>query len=154
LILAKSKKTSAVLPADPEAQHLVTRMSALRSRGALLSALAGALLVSTEAFGCGPFFPNTLLGDLAVLSAPQASFKHEIERMKLIRPSHLAVPTTNALETELSDLRMALDLTRLPVRTREGIIKRYQQEREKIKVVDGDSLRPTNAIRIPGLMPQ
>ncbi len=141
-------------------QQVTGSMRCHRIRRVLLSALAGVLFESSATFGCGPFFPNTLLdrGDRAVLYAPQARFGKEIERMKLVAPSHLAKPATNAplqsAEADLSDLNTALGQANVPVGAREAIIKHHGQERQKIRMDKNDSLRPTNTARIQGPIPQ
>ena len=75
----------------------------------------GCLVLCGPGRACGPDFPNNLLdrGDEAVMTAPEARFRDELARMKLV-PSHFrALPATNAplatLEAELADLRAALD---------------------------------------------
>ena len=129
-------------------------------RWPLWGILAAPLILSSVSLGCGPFFPNTLLeqGDQALLSAPQASFKKEIERMKLLPSIHLATPPTNnalqSLQADLSDLRAALEARKTFAAGIETVIQGHLQQREKIQLGQDDSLRPTNTIRIPGALPQ
>lgn len=130
-------------------------------------------------FACGPFFPNTLLdrGDEAVLTAPEARFRLELDRMRLIASSFRALPATNyprqTLDAELTDLRAALEKSGAPSARRHAIVEQHRLEREKILVFaaaqnngdqsgtslsvrEGFVLRPdpTNAVRIPSSMPK
>ena len=143
-------------------------------------AIAFCLVAAIRAFACGPFFPNTLLnqGDAVVLTAPEARFRTELERMKLVATAWRALPATNhahqTFDTELADLRAALDKNGTSALQRDALIERHRLEREKIIIFsrpeqsDADSalagawlregfvLRPdpTNSARIPGPMPQ
>lgn len=143
-------------------------------------AFAFCLLTALHVLACGPFFPNTLLdqGDAAVLTAPEARFKLELERMKLVSSPFRARPATNyaqqTFDAELSDLRAALDRNKVAARQRDAILERHRVEREKIIIFaraeredsdDGNTkfwlregyvLRPdlTNSARISGLIPQ
>jgi hypothetical protein len=136
-------------------------------------------LAALRVFACGPFFPNMLLnqGDAAVLTAPEARFKMELERMKLAASPLRAQPATNyaqqTFDAELSDLRAALDRNKVPEKQRHGIIEHHRVEREKIVIFsrperdDSDDGRtrswlregfvlrpdPTNSTRISGPMP-
>ena len=138
------------------------------------------LAAALPALACGPFFPNTLLdqGDAAVLTAPEARFQMEIERMKLVARSHRAQPATNhtqqTFDAELSDLRTALDRRGVAREARDTLIVRHRTEREKIivfapnpttdgpaadnpfRIQEGFVLRPnaTNAARIQGSRPR
>src|SRR5438876_334736 len=108
--------------------------------------------VAIRVFACGAFFPNTLLdlGDRAVLTAPEARFQLEIERLKLVAPRHRALPATNHIQqtfdAELADLRSALDSTHVPSAERDTIVERHRVERKRIVIFDGpegaDSGRP------------
>jgi hypothetical protein len=91
-------------------------------------------------FACGPDFPNTLLdgGDKAVLTAPVADFKRELDRMKLLPPGFRANPATNSylqqtVEADLMDLRAALRKAGVPTKQKEAILQAYRTEREKIQ---------------------
>src|SRR5690242_3627136 len=88
-------------------------------------------------FACGPDFPNTLLdgGDKAVLVAPVANFKRELDRMKLLPPGFRANPATNSyqqqtVEADLMDLRAALRKAGVPTKQKEEILNAYRTERE------------------------
>lgn len=143
-------------------------------------ALALCLVAAFRVFACGPFFPNTLLdqGDAAVLTAPEARFRLELERMKLVASVFRARPATNfaqqTFDAELADLRTALDKNAIPPKQRDAVLKRHRLEREKILIFsqserkasadsathiwwkEGFALRPdtNNAARISGPMPQ
>ncbi len=73
------------------------------------------LTLASHAHACGPFFPNNLLGsgDDALLAAPVADFRRELERMN-IKPGRFDyVPATNGFaqataDAELTDLARAL----------------------------------------------
>ncbi len=87
---------------------------------------------------CGPNFPNFLLedADRSALVAPEARFDDELERMHLVTTAHRAQPTPNhpqqTLETELADLRAALQKSGMPQPECEDIIGRHSAERQKI----------------------
>ncbi|MBI4657429.1 MAG: hypothetical protein HY735_01045 [Verrucomicrobia bacterium] len=145
-----------------------------------LTALSVLALAAIGALACGPFFPNTLLnqGDRAVLTAPEARFRMELERMKLITSVFQARPATNhprqTFDAELSDLAAALDRNGIPAPQRDAIVGGHRREREKIVIFsrtehgspdasaapawlqDGFVLRPdpTNSARIAGPMPE
>jgi hypothetical protein len=115
---------------------------------------------SNVAFGCGPFFPNTLLnqGDQAVLTAPEVNFQNEIKRMRLIGPVFQAKPAkdpaSQSLQADLDDLYSALAGSGVPVDQINEIVKQHRAERRKIDVKADDSLRPTNSVRLNGGLPQ
>src|SRR5205814_9753836 len=109
-------------------------------------------------------FPNTMLdqGDLAMLTAPEARFQDEIERMKLPASVHKAQrsddPSRESVEADLRDLAAALEQSNLPFEARDSIIKAHSREREKIDALAdaSPSLRPnlTNASRVSGPLPR
>jgi len=112
----------------------------MRSRRRVLSsALAGLFFVSTASFGCGPDFPNTLLdrGEQPLLNAPEVRFQAEIERMKLVAPTHRAKPAADpvwqSIEADMADLRLALSKADVPVETRESIVQSHKEQRERLE---------------------
>src|SRR5260221_6703398 len=129
----------------------------------LSSVLAGLFFVSTASFGCGPDFPNTLLdrGEQALLNAPEVRFQTEIERMKLVAPTHRAKPAADpvrqSIEADLADLRQALSKADVAVETREAIVQSHKGQRERLERLPETSLslrtnetghpkgRPTNS---------
>lgn len=136
----------------------------------------GCLLPGGIAWACGPDFPNNLLdrGDEAIMTAPEARFKDELARMKLVPSRFRAVPGTNAplatLAAELGDLRAALDGLKTPKSERERILAGHRGEREKVALFvqapgapavaasSGDSFRlrldPAIGTRITGAAPR
>jgi len=104
--------------------------------------LALLLLLSGMAFhahACGPFFPNWLLaeGDTAVLRAPEAYFRVEIQRMRLVTTTNVARvadnPERDTMEMDLADLRKALQATGMPAAQIESCLARHQAERLKLR---------------------
>ncbi|MCF7765220.1 MAG: hypothetical protein K9N62_16255 [Verrucomicrobia bacterium] len=100
------------------------------------------LFIGGPLLACGPNFPNMLLnqGDSAVLVAPVASFKAELERMDLVRPRFPTRLPANGhaeqtLETELQDLRAALRQSGLPEPQADTLVKAHEQERRKLRVL-------------------
>ncbi len=96
-------------------------------------------MAGTLAFACGPYLPNMLLnyGDKAVLTAPEATFIHEIARMKLEKPRFEARfaeggRSAQARDAELGDLRAALKRLKVPRERADEIVKAHEAEREKI----------------------
>lgn len=73
------------------------------------------VLTAVSVLACGPDFPNWLLGggEPAMITAPTAQFRHELERLRLASSAHQARPSAedHALEAEtaeLADLDQAL----------------------------------------------
>jgi hypothetical protein len=94
-----------------------------------------------KAFGCGPFFPNTLLdaGDNAVLQPPVAAFEGELARMKIASPTVRAVPLAEgqqyhdqSSELELSDLAAALKHKKISSEEATVIMQAHLAERMKL----------------------
>lgn len=88
---------------------------------------------------CGPYFPNNLLnrGDDAVLVAPIADFKRELQRMRIAPEQFQAVPATNGYANqtaaaELDDLLAALNQSGTPDGIAREIIARHQAERTRL----------------------
>ena len=107
---------------------------------------------------CGPDFPNNLLdrGDEAIMTAPEARFKDELARMKLVPSRFRAVPGSNAplatLEAELADLRAALDGLRTPPSVRDRILEGHRAERGKVALfgsAPGASAAPASGEGVP-----
>jgi LysM domain len=103
-------------PSPPHDNSPVPNRSPLTETLLRLAVLGLILLtVALSAHACGPFFPNNLLGggDEALLAAPVADFRQELEHME-IQPSRFDyVGTTNAFaqattDAELADLARAL----------------------------------------------
>ncbi len=102
---------------------------------------AGTLAVAvTQADACGPWFPSTLLdrGDDAVLVAPRASFRGELERMRLVPPAFHAVPATNTYAeqtfgAEVGDLRAALLRAKVDEAQIGETVSQYTLERAKLR---------------------
>lgn len=101
-----------------------------KRQGAAVLLGAGAVLLA-----CGPNFPNRLLlmGDAAVMSAPRAEFRREIERVlptapprfKAIEPASGTDVYRQSIEVDVSDLRMAMgDAAAV------GVIDRYAAVRK------------------------
>ncbi len=120
---------------------------------------------------CGPFFPNSLLSgsDEAVLTAPEANFAAELERLQLlpkpkpagqgsgVESGPVGSFARRTLETEMEDLRAALARLGVSPEKGEAIVQAHRQERGKIVIdskADGQ-LRPLPADepRIPQSMP-
>jgi len=151
-----------------------------KQTGRVALALAFGFMAALRAFACGPFFPNLLLnqGDAAVLTAPEARFQMELERMNLVKSAFRARLATNyaqqTFDAELTDLRAALERNGVSPKQREAIVESHRLEREKIIIFsraeregsddattrrwlrEGFVLRPdpTNFARISGPMPQ
>lgn len=109
------------------------------------------VLVGGPLLACGPNFPNMLLngGDGAVLVAPVANFRAELERMDLVNPRFPTLLPTNGyaaqtLDAELKDLRLALSRREIPLADLESIVERHQGEREKILFPAGKDLGMPN----------
>ncbi len=119
-------------------------------------------IASGQIFACGPYFSNTLLdrGDAALMFAPQAVFRKELERMKLVPSAHRAIPPTNGytqqtFDAELADLAAALDKEQVVTRERDAVVSRHKIERDRIaSPVHGETLRPTNSNRLNASAPQ
>ena len=106
-------------------------------------------------------------GDEAVLVAPDVCFRLEIQRMKLASAQFASSPATNGFkeqvaESELADLRAALNKVGLPKATRDEILRCYAAERRKIQqftearaAIQGDrwGLRPKEPGPAPQLQP-
>ena len=74
------------------------------------------LIAAISAFACGPDFPNWLLGggEAAMITAPTAMFRQELDRLHLPKAVHEARPTKQdyadeTLATELADLDQAME---------------------------------------------
>jgi hypothetical protein len=153
----------------------------LKNKSLTIAGFALALWIGlSHVFPCGPFFPNTLLdrGDDAIMTAPEARFYKELERMKLVSSKHRAIPTTNhprqTFDAELADLAAALEKARVPAAESKDIVQRHRAERRRIAVFDqrapADAAapanspatesvfvlrpQPTNAARITGPLPR
>ena len=112
----------------------------------LCLALLGLLLPAAfpSAVACGPFFPNMLLlnADEAVRVAPEASFRKELQRMKLVASPLQAKPGNDPADTtaaELADLKAALDLAGVAASQRDAILEVHGAERLKIRVFAAES---------------
>jgi tetratricopeptide (TPR) repeat protein len=88
---------------------------------------------------CGPDFPNALLleGNNAVLGAPVADFRLELERMGLHTPKFPAVHATNGYtaqtaDVDIDDLRAALKQAGTPNAELEDIISNHRAERDQL----------------------
>jgi hypothetical protein len=106
-----------------------------------LAALGLALLclAATSSRACGPFFPNNLLdlGDHAVLLAPVAQFRAELERLNLLtcRFGHVAVTNSydqQAREAEIADLTTALKKATVPPNEASRIVESHRINRQKL----------------------
>ena len=116
----------------------------LHSGALLAAALLAAGIGAALAWACGPFFPNRLLmnGDSAVLWAPVADFRIEIERL---RPPgtpvfHALLPPDEQDEAQQTaavdgdDLRAALEKTSLPAAQRARLLEEYRNVRNVLLV--------------------
>ena len=90
---------------------------------------------------CGPSFPNRVLlgGDNAVLKAPVASFREEIERIEPpVPPRFKAVPPSRGqyrqqtAVADVDDLKKALAEEGVPVGERTKIVAQYRAVREAL----------------------
>ncbi len=91
---------------------------------------------------CGPSFPNRVLlgGDNAVLKAPVASFREEIERIKPpVPPRFKAIPPSSGglyreqtASADVEDLKKALVEKGVSGRERTRIVTQYQAVREAL----------------------
>lgn len=102
--------------------------------------LALLCLAAKSAHACGVAFPNNLLeiGDRAVLIAPTAEFRAELERMHLTSSSFAAVTPTNGyaeqtFDADINDLTLALKSAKVASEAAERIVENYRKEREKLK---------------------
>jgi hypothetical protein len=96
--------------------------------------------LAIAAHACGPFFPNNLLssGDEALLAAPTANFRRELERLNLApsRFDHMAATNGYAQQTfdaELSDLTAALRNAKLPDEAALLIITAHRKNRDTLQ---------------------
>lgn len=102
--------------------------------------LALLCLAATRANACGPDFPNSLLesGDAALLRAPVARFRDELERMQLATSRFTAVIGTNdnygadTVNAELDDLARALKLADVAPAEAEKICAAHRVQRQKL----------------------
>ncbi len=103
--------------------------------------LSAALLLGTKSLlACGPWFPNNMLdrGDAAVLVAPLADFYGELERIPASPTPVRAVTSTNSyadetLQTELADLRAALQQAGKSSNDVERIVLSHSEQRMKLQ---------------------
>ena len=111
----------------------------LDARTSLAAALIALGVGAALAWACGPFFPNRLLvsGDKAVLWAPVADFRIEIDRLKPAGkpPFHAVDPpdvdyresayARQTADTDRAELRAALDALKLPADRRDGLLAQH-----------------------------
>jgi hypothetical protein len=126
--------------------------------GALLWLLIG---MAFRVDACGPDFPNWLLaeGDDAVLQVPEAYFRKELQRMRLVTTTKVARvtddPERDTLEMDLADLRQSLQATGLPVKQIESRLTRYRDERLKARYqAETKAATDANASPVKGSVPQ
>lgn len=129
---------------DPEiagSEFPLDAPASLREKFLRLAILVLALLclAATRARACGPNFPNSLLGagDAALLRAPVARFRAELERMQLVTGRFAAKPATNgfdeqARDAELADLAAALKLAHASAEESDRICAAHRAQREKL----------------------
>lgn len=87
-----------------------------RIAAVLVGSLLAGVAVGLPLIACGPFFPNSILlqGDGAVLQAPQARFRAELDRLKWEGPPGLIADEPaeslrqGTVDAEIHDLRRAL----------------------------------------------
>src|SRR5437762_9521505 len=68
-------------------------------------ALAILLCRNVALFACGPDFPNSVLGDEAVLAAPAASFANELVRICADHVPVFLANSNDTVEADLADVR-------------------------------------------------
>ncbi|MDM8005720.1 MAG: hypothetical protein QUV05_06160 [Phycisphaerae bacterium] len=108
--------------------------------------LAAAVIVAgwlspTVAWACGPNFPNRLLtdGDNAVLKPPTADFTVEVDQIQLPGKADMIAllpedgnKSRQTTDTDLTELREALQKSGLTATERDALFSRYQDIREQI----------------------
>jgi hypothetical protein len=117
------------------------------------------LLVGTgQVWGCGPDFPNWLLaqGDQAVLVAPEGNFAAELARLHLEPIKIKAIPPENgngygaqSVEAELTDLRKALNLAKMPDDEVTRICVQHQRQRLKVQEIVEAKIQPQTFVSTP-----
>lgn len=109
----------------------------LKSKNFRTAGLAIIFSAAIQSLACGPFFPNNLLdgGDDAVLVAPTANFKRELERMKLVESKLLAVSGSSdqTSSSEITDLAVALRKSKASDDKIYEITGAHKREREHLK---------------------
>jgi tetratricopeptide (TPR) repeat protein len=101
---------------------------------------SGIIIAGVGMLACGPDFPNRLLlqGDAAVLSAPIADFRRELERFHLASKFHAISPKEGSdvfhqsAEVDLADLKVALAATP----DGEEVLQRYARVRASVGAVE------------------
>jgi 2-iminoacetate synthase ThiH len=97
------------------------------------------MLAMRSVDACGPFFPNRVLlgGDNAIIEAPIASFRSELDHIKPSMADHLQaiMPEENqdqyeqSTQKDLADLEHALDTTGIAPQEKRNILTKYEQAR-------------------------
>jgi hypothetical protein len=86
---------------------------------------------------CGPDFPNTILGDTAVLVAPVADFNKELARLNLPAGFHAvtngATFASQTADLELQDLAAALKQSGRPDSLSQAVCASHRIERDKLQ---------------------
>ncbi len=97
-----------------------------------------ALLLTTQALACGPFFPNNMLdrGD-AVYDAPTADFARELERMQLVATRFHAKESEGSFaeqtrDAESADLEAALKKSKRPAEEAARVIALHHVQRNRL----------------------
>jgi len=115
-----------------------------------------AAVLSDQANGCGPDFPNWLLtqGDQAVLVAPEGNFAAELARINLGLSRIRAIPpdltgdyTSQSVAAELADLRRALKQLGTPSGNVDLICEDHQHQRKLL--VEGIEARQSWEVTHP-----
>ena len=114
----------------------MTRPSALLRRrlGRVAIVVSLALAGSLALWACGPFFPRWLLGpERLLVPAPEGLLRQEIARLKLAEAPR-AIPAVDpwlqTTETDVADLRKALDASKVPADRRDALVERYTEVRQ------------------------
>ncbi len=123
-----------------------SRRGARRTRRIRLIAVVVAASVTVvfpaAIMACGPFFPNQLLvmGDRALLTAPAASFREEMRRMKLPAAAGCKAvsggksnPWRQTIEVDLGEIEEALKSAKAPEARRARVLAEYRAFAEAMR---------------------
>ena len=116
---------------------MITTSALLRRRIGRVASIVSCLFAGTFAlWACGPFLPRWLLGpERLLVPAPEGLLRQEINRLKLAETPR-AVPADDpwqqTSETDVADLRRALEAAKGPAGRRDALIARYTEVRKAL----------------------